>query len=212
MQEQHRPNAPNVSALNSVNYMSIAWEKQLGNNWTVMYSHPCSTSESNIRNKQMAWIKDEDILFSVCRNEVDPSEPIHDTIITISQAEKLYGFCFFTAPNTEKSREEVAMAKPFEANVYARFNVKCICTHKNSFRGSGRLLLAIVSKRAFKWMDTHDIPSCFIYIDKPLDSAIPFYTRLGFKTKMCMELLRGETAGGIHFPTQRSETLMLLIL
>ena len=62
----------------------------------------------------------------MCRNEIDPSEHIHDTIITISQDEKLYGFCFFTVPNTERSREEVAMAKPFEANVYARFNVKFI--------------------------------------------------------------------------------------
>ena len=217
MQEQRRPDAPNLTPLNSVEYMTIAWEKQLANNWTVMYSHPLSTSAGvDIRNKQMQWLKDEDILFSVCRNEVDPCEPIDDSIITITQNGRLYGFCYFTVPYTERSREEVEMA-----NVYARFKLNCICTHKNSFKGSGTVMLAIISKKAFEWMNMHNIPSCFIEIDKPLDSAQPFYTKLGFKCHlertMRMKLIKGETDGGVLFPTrgtkrQRSEALMLLFL
>lgn len=233
MQHTHRPDAPDLSPLESVNYTSIAWQKQLADDWDIMYSHPWVHGMgiewmADIRHKQMEWCDDEDTLFSVCRNQVDPNEPSLDNIITISQDEELYGFCFFTVPNVERSQEENELAKvnsrPFEANLYARFKVKYICTHKTSFTGSGTVMLAIISKMAFAWMDNHDIPSCFIYIDQPLDEAKPFYKSLGFEDSnaphsnknMGMKLIKGQTAGGVHFPTRgtkrrRSDTLLLLL-
>lgn len=200
-----RPDAPSPSAfraLADVNYNEDAWERDV-DGWTIAFS--LKRSEDDIREKQIRLFDTDD--NNVCRETfifggIQSADDVEDfNLITISKHDTLYGFCLFEG--------------------YMTITVKTMCSAENSFRGTGRFLLALLTKYAH---------ACTVYpvyeliISEPLPKAKPFYEKLGFKKgddpdEMKMSL--NKKSDGVHFAPMeemrgtkrpRSESLVLLVV
>ena len=200
-----RPDAPSPSAfraLQDVDYNEDAWERDVGG-WTIAFS--LESSKDDIRDKQIGLFDNND--NDVCRGtSIFPADDVKDfNLITISCYDTLYGFCMF------------------DAN-YMTVTVNTICTAQNSFRGTGKFILALVTKYAHACTNAQ-----VLVIFRPVDKAIPFYEQLGFKEPEehlmrsrvdAMVMSLDDKSDGVHFAPMeemrgtkrpRSDRLMLLV-
>lgn len=227
-----RPDAPSSSAflaLADVDYNEDAWERDV-DGWTIAFS--LRRSDNAIRDKQNNLFQDDD--NDVCREQdeleledwplfpTDYYERTSSNLITISrhkrndcQSSTLYGFCLFygnyinSNENTEKIKFVVTVEK--------------ICTAVNSFKGTGKFMLALLTKYAHARKHEIEVDGAKLVISQPLDEAKPFYEKLGFEE--CdgideMDMFLYDESDGVHFAPleemrgtkrRRSDRLMLLV-
>ena len=180
-----RPNAPSPSAflpLFDVDYEDV-WERDV-DGWTIAFS--LRSSNDDIRDKQIGLFDNNDndvchgtsIFGPASYNLQVADEEEGFNLITISKHDTLYGFCMFGGD-------------------HMTVIVNTICTAESSFEGTGRFLLALVTKYAHACTNA-DV----LVISEPLPKAKPFYEKLGFEEcdyTVDMKMSLEDESDGVHF-------------